>query len=197
LKEWQSAGVSVGACASHRPTAHGSPLSTQYRPLPSLRAYVPLAQPVHAFLYPETRGTPAQHHYAYQTMHPAQFGEHHTYLDVAFDLHPQPTAQLQGTELRPRVIHYADDTVLLFPQLPFLVCLLFFDALSHHVHVFLFLFVSVNFEVEMASHDETATPDQPVGGCFSFERLSQLSAPIFPTHTKVSYIVGCTCLSRP
>jgi len=95
-------------------------------------------------------------------MHSAKSGEHPTYLDVALSLQPQPTTQLQGTELRPRTIHYADDTVLLFPQLPFLLCLLFFDALSHHLHVFLFLFVSVNFEVKMASHDETATPDQPV-----------------------------------
>ena len=82
---------------------------------------------------------------------------HLTYLDVTISL------LLQGTELRPRKIHYADDTVLLFPQLPFLLCLLFFDALSHHLHVFLFLFVSVDFEVEMASHDETAAPDQPAG----------------------------------
>jgi len=58
---------------------------------------------------------------------------------------------------------YPDDTVLLFPQLPFLLCLLFFDALSHHVHVLLLLFVSVDLEVEMASHDETAVPDQPAG----------------------------------
>ena len=56
-------------------------------------------------------------------------------------------------------------TLLLFkfPQLLFLFCLLFFDALSHHLHVFLFLFVSVDFEVEMASHDETAAPDQTAG----------------------------------
>ena len=117
----------------------------------SLRAYVPLAQPVHAFLYPETRATPAQHHYAYQTMHVAQGQQ------------PQPTTQLQGTELRPRAIHYVDDTVLLFSQLPFLLCLIFLDALSQYVHVLLFLFVSVNFEAEMASHDEMATPDQPAG----------------------------------
>ena len=64
---------------------------------------------------------------------------HHTYLDVTISL------LLQGTELRPREINYADDTVLLFPQLPFLLCLLFFDALSHYLHVFLFLFVSVDF----------------------------------------------------
>ena len=86
-----------------------------------------------------------------------------TYFDVALGLQPPPTTQLQGTELRPRAIHYADDTVLLLPRLPFLLCLLFFNALSHHVHVFLFLFVSVNFEVEVVSHDEMATPDQPAG----------------------------------
>ena len=80
---------------------------------------------------------------------------------------------------------------LLFPQPPFLLCLLFFDALSHHVHVF--LFVGVNSEAEMASHDETATPDQPA----AFERPSQLSTPIFPTHTWIPYIVGSTCLLRP
>jgi len=125
----------------------------------SLLAYAQLNQPVHAFLYPETRATPAQHHYAYKIMHPPSSGDHHNYLDVALSLQPQPTTQLQGNELCPRAIHYADDTVLLFPQLPFLLCLLFFDALSHHVHVF--LFVSVNSEVEMASHDEMAMSDQP------------------------------------
>jgi len=36
MKEWQSGGVFAGACASHRPMQHGSPLPTQYRPLPSL-----------------------------------------------------------------------------------------------------------------------------------------------------------------
>jgi len=105
----------------------------------SVCAYVPLARPVRAFLYPATRATPAQHHYAYQTIHTANYWERHTYLDVTISL------LLQGTELRPREINYADDTVLLFPQLPFLLCLLFFDALSHYLHVFLFLFVSVDF----------------------------------------------------
>ena len=124
-------------------------------------------------------------------MYTVQSWDHHTNLDVTIGL------LLQRTELRPRAIHYADDTVLLFPQLPFLFCLLFFDALSHLVHVFLFLFVSVNFEVEMVAHDETATPDQPAGKYFSFERPSQLSTPIFPTHTKIPYIVGSTCLLRP
>jgi len=94
-------------------------------------------------------------------MHPPSSGEHRNYLDVTLGLQPRPTTQLQGNELRPRAIRYADDTVLLFPQLPFLLCLLFFDAPSHHVHVF--LFVSVNSEAEMASHDETATPDQSAG----------------------------------
>ena len=90
-------------------------------------------------------------------------GEHRNYLDVALSLQPETTTQLQGNESRPRAIHYADDTVpsLLSPQLPFLLCLLFYDALSHHVYVF--LFVSVNPEAEMASHDETATQDQPAG----------------------------------
>jgi len=107
------------------------------------------------------RATPAQHHYAYQIMHPPPSGEHRNYLDVALGLQPRTTAQLQGNKLRPRAIHYADDTVLLFPHLPFLLCLLFFEALSHHVYVF--LFASVNPEAEMASHDETATQDQPAG----------------------------------
>jgi len=109
------------------------------------------------YLYPETRATPAQHHY--QIMHPPRSGEHRNYLDVALGLQPRPDTQLQGNELRPRAIHYTDDTVLLFLQLPFLLCLIFFDALSHHVNVF--LFVSVNSTEEMTSHDETATPDQP------------------------------------
>jgi len=91
--------------------------------------------------------------------------------------------------------HYGNDTVLLFPQLPFLLCLLFFDALSHHIHVF--LFVSVTSAAEMASHDETATPDQPARWSFSFELPSQLSTPIFPTHAKINYILGSTGLFRP
>jgi len=127
----------------------------------SLLGYAQLTRPVHAFLYTETRATPTQHHYAYQIMHPPPSEEHHNYLDVALGLQPRITIQLQGNELRPRVIHYADDTVLLFPQLPFLLCLLFFDALSHHVYVF--LFVSVNPEAEIVSHDETTTQDQPAG----------------------------------
>jgi len=57
--------------------------------------------------------------------------------------------------MRPRAIHYADDTVLLFPQLPSLLCLLFYDAFSHHIHVF--LFVSVNPAAEMATQEEMAT----------------------------------------
>jgi len=121
----------------------------------SLCTYVPLVRPVRVFRYPATRATPDQHHYTYQTMYTTNYWEHRTYPDVTISL------LLQGTELRPRAIHY--DTVLLFPQLHFLFCLLFFDALFHHVYVFLFLFVSVDFEVEMESHDETVAPDQPVG----------------------------------
>ena len=121
-------------------------------------AFAQLIRPVHAFLYPKMRATPAQHNPAYQIMHQPPSGEHRDYIDVALGLQPQTTTQLQGNELRPRAIHYADDSVLLFPQL---LCLLFYDALSHHVHVF--LFVSVHPEVEMASHDETATEDQPAG----------------------------------
>jgi len=98
---------------SHRPWL--TTVNTVQASTLSLCAYVPLARPVQAFLYPETRATPVQHHYAYQTMHPALSGENNTYLDVALGLQPRPTTQLQGTELRPRAIHYADDTVLLFP----------------------------------------------------------------------------------
>ena len=114
----------------------------------SLLAYAQLTRPVHAFL-----------NHAPTLI----WGASQLPFDVALGLQPRTTTQLQGNELRPRAIHYADDTVLLFPQLPFLLCLLFFDALSHHLHVFLFLVVSVDFEVEMASHDETAAPDQPAG----------------------------------
>ena len=46
----------------------------------SLLAYAQLNQPVHAFLYPETRATPAQHHYAYKIMHPPPSGEYRNYL---------------------------------------------------------------------------------------------------------------------
>jgi len=146
------------------PQAHGTCLTTadiaQASTLSPL-AFSQLTCPVHAFLYKETRATPTQHNYAYQIMHQPASKEHRNYLDVALCLQPRTTTQLQGNELRPRAIHYADDTVLLFPQLPFLICLLFYDALSHHVHVF--LFVSVNPEAEIASHDETATKDQPAG----------------------------------
>jgi len=88
---------------------------------------------------------------------------HNNYLDVALGLQPRTTPQLQGIELCPRVIHYADDTVLLFSQLPFLPCLLFCNALFHHVYVF--LFASVHPEAGMASHNdlEMATQDQPAG----------------------------------
>ena len=70
------------------------------------------------YLYPETRATPAQHHY--QIMHPPRSGEHRNYLDVALGLQPRTITQRQGNKLRPCAIYYADDTVLLFPQLPFL-----------------------------------------------------------------------------
>jgi len=142
-----------GTCLTTADTAQASTLS----PL----AFSQLTRPVHAFLYNETHATPAQHNYAYQIMHQPPSEENRNYLDVALGLQPRTTTQLQGNELRPRAIHYADDTVLLFPQLPFLLCLLFYDALSHHVHVF--LFVSVNPEAEIQSHDETATQDQPAG----------------------------------
>ena len=162
MKEWQSGRVSAGACASHRP--HGTWLATvdiAHASTLSPLAYAQLTRPVHAFLYPKTRVTPAQHNYAFQLMYQPPSGEHHNYLDVALRLQPRTTTQLQGNESRPRVIHYADDTVLLFPQLPFLLYLLLYDALSHHVYVF--LFVSVNPETKMVSHDKTATQDQPVG----------------------------------
>ena len=147
---------------AREPQAHGIWLTTAdtaHASTLSLLAHAQLTQSVHAFLYPETRATPAQHNYTHQIMHPPPSGEHCNYLDVALGLHPRTTTQLQGNELRPRAIYYADDTVLIFPQLSFLICLLFFDALSHHVYVF--LFVSLNPEPEMALHDEMATQDQP------------------------------------
>jgi len=51
----------------------------------------------------------APHNYAYQIMHTFPSGEHCNYLDVAPGLQPQTTTQLQGNELRPRAIYYADD----------------------------------------------------------------------------------------
>jgi hypothetical protein len=148
--------------SQREPQAYGTWLTTadtaQASTL-SLPAYVQLTQPVYAFLYPETSATPVQHNYAYQIMHPPPSGENRNYLDVAPGLQPRTTTQLRGNELRPCAIHYADNTVLLFPQLPFLLCLLSYDALSHHVYVF--LFVSVNPEAEMVSHDETATQEKP------------------------------------
>jgi len=146
------------------PQAHRTWLTTTDTAQPSTPSPLAFAQltcPVHAFLYPETRATPAQHNSAYQIMHQPPSGEHHDYIDVVLGLQPRTTTQLQGNKLRPRAIHYADDIVLLFPQLPCLLSLLSYDALSHHVHVF--LFVSVNPDVEMASHDKTAMEDHPAG----------------------------------
>ena len=73
------------------PQAHGiwlTIVNTAQASTLSLCAYVSLARPVHAFLYPKTRATPAQNHYVYQTMHPAPSEEHRTYLDVALGLQP-------------------------------------------------------------------------------------------------------------
>ena len=84
----------------------------------SLLAYAHPTRPVHASLYPETRATLAQHNYAHQVMHPPSPGAQHNYLDVAPGLEPRTTIQLHGNEMRPRAIHYADDTVLLFPDCP-------------------------------------------------------------------------------
>jgi len=133
------------------PQAHETWLTTTntaQASTPSPLAFAQLTRPVHAFLYPETRATPAQHNSAYQIMHQPLSGEHHDYIHVVLGLQPRTTTRLQGNELRPRAIHYADDIVLLFPLLPCLLSLLSYDALSHHVHVF--LFVSVNPDVEIA-----------------------------------------------
>jgi len=124
------------------PQAHGSrltPADTAQASTLSLPAYAQLLRPVHAFPYLETRATLAQHNYAHQIMHPPSTGEHRNYLEVAPGLEPRTTIQLHGNEMRPRVIHYADDIVLLFPPSLFLLCLLFYDAFSHHVFVFLFV----------------------------------------------------------
>jgi len=166
VAEWTRFSMSL-----REPQAHGTWLTTtdtgQTSTLSPL-AFAQLTRPVHAFLYPETRATPAQHNPAYQIMHQPPSGEHRNYIDVVLGLQPQTTTQLQGNELRPRAIHYADDSVLLFPQL---LCLLFYDALSHHVHVF--LFVSVNPEVEMASHDERQRKTNQLADDSDFARPSQ------------------------
>jgi len=112
---------------------------------------------VHALLYTETRAILAQHNYAHQIMHPPSTGEHRNYLHAVSGLGPRTNTQVQGNQMRPRAIYYDDDTVLLFSQLPSLLCLIFYDALSHRVYVF--LFVSVNPEGEMASQDEMATQE--------------------------------------
>ena len=91
-------------------TANTAQASTLFLP-----AYAQLTWPVHAFLYPETRATLAQQNYAHQIMQPPSTGEHRNYLDVAPGLEPLATAQLWWNGMRPLAIHYADDTVLLFP----------------------------------------------------------------------------------
>jgi len=118
----------------------------------SLLAYAHLTRPVHAFLYPETRATLAQHNYAHPIMHPPSTGTQHNYVDVTSGLEP-----LHKNEMCPRAIHYAGDIVPLFPRLPSLLCLLFYNAFSHHIYVF--LFVSVNPAAEMATQEEMATQD--------------------------------------
>jgi len=120
----------------------------------SLLAYAHPTRPVHASLYPEMRATLAQHNYAHPIIPSPSIGAQHNYLD----LEPRTTIQLQGNEIRPRVIHYADDTVLLFPRLSSLLYLLFYDAFSHHIYVF--LFVSVNPATEMATQEEMTTQEE-------------------------------------
>ena len=117
----------------------------------SLLAYAHPTQPVHASLYPKTRATLAQHNYAHPIMPSPSIRAQHNYLD----LEPRTTVQLQGNKMRPHVIHYADDTVLLFLQLPSLLWMLFYNAFFHHI--FVFLFVSVNPAAEMATQEEMAT----------------------------------------
>jgi len=119
----------------------------------SLLAYAHPTQPVHASLYPETRATLAQHNYAHPSMPLPSIGAPHNYLE----LEPRTTPQLQGNEMHLHTNHYADDIVLLF-QLPSLLCLLFYDAFSHHIYVF--LFVSSKAAAEMATQEETATQDE-------------------------------------
>jgi len=117
--------------------AHGTWLTTTVTAqasAPSLLAYAYPTRPVHASLYPETRATLAQHNYAHPIMPSSSIGAQHNYLD----LEPRTTTQLQGNEMSPVVIHYTHDTVLLFPRLPSLLCLLFYNAFSHHIYVFLF-----------------------------------------------------------
>ena len=106
------------------PQAHGArltPADTAQASTLSRLAYAHPTRPVHASLYPATRATLAQHNYAHQVMHPPSPGAQHNYLDVAPGLEPRTTIQLHGNEMRPRVIHHADDTVLLFPRQPFLL----------------------------------------------------------------------------
>ena len=138
--------------------AHGTWLTTTVTAQASalsLLVYAHLTRPVHASLYPETRATLAQHNYAQPIMPSPSIGAQHNYLDLV----PRTTTQLQGNEMRPRAIHYTDDTVLLFPRLPSLLCLLFYDAISHHIYVF--LFVSVNPAAEMAPQEAMATQEEP------------------------------------
>ena len=107
--------------------AHGTCLTTtvtgQTSAL-SLLTYAHPTRPVHASLYPEMCATLAQHNYAHPIMPSPSIGVQHNYLD----LETRTTTQLQGNEMRHHAIHYADDTVFLFPRLPSLLCLLFYDA---------------------------------------------------------------------
>ena len=110
----------------------------------------------------ETCVTLAQHNYTHPIMHPPSTGAQHNYLDVTPGLEPRTTIQLQGNEMRPRAIHYADDTVLLFPRLPSLLCLLFYDAFSHHAYVFLFVAAVMATQEETEKQDEIGTQEEPV-----------------------------------
>ena len=138
--EWRSGSAEV---FPQEPTqAHGRWLTTadtvQSSPL-SLSEYVQFTRPMHSFLYPETRApTRAHHNYTHPIVHPSSTEEHHNHLDANPDLEPRTTIQQQGIVPRLRVIHYADDTLLLLlrPRLLSLLCVLFYEKQSSSSHPF-------------------------------------------------------------
>ena len=86
-------------------------------------------------------------------VHPPLTEEYRNHVDATPDLEPQTTTQQQGIVPRLRVIHYANDALLLLPRprLPSLLCVLFYDAPSLHAYVLLSMIV--NPEAELATQE--------------------------------------------
>ena len=161
LKEWQSGGVSAETCARATGPRNMTTADTAQASSLFLLAHAQLPRPVHAFLYPETRATPAQHNYAYQIMHPPPSGEYRNYLlTLPSAYSPELLHNCRGMNCTHARFIPLMTLSCYFPNCP--SCSACYSS-THYLTLYVFLFVSVNPEAEMASHDETATQNQPAG----------------------------------